>query len=211
MPVSFCSYLYLLRNYWGHGWVQLTISRNCVDLVLGWWQKQYGMVVENPCWLLLEFWWNFHKTGIVKIEELQKVYFRRVSVSQQKLTMLCVAEQWLSISMQIILLFGSLWKWKQVAQLELNWIFRLTSSILYADIVGFTAISSTYSAQDLVKMLNDLFARFDRLAEKYHQLRIKILGDCYYCISGAPVETKDHAALSVYMGLSMVKAIKWVD
>lgn len=38
-------------------------------------------------------------------------------------------------------------------------------SILYADIVGFTAISSTYSAQDLVKMLNELFARFDRLAE----------------------------------------------
>lgn len=38
-------------------------------------------------------------------------------------------------------------------------------SILYADIVGFTAISSTYSAQDLVKMLNELFARFDRLSE----------------------------------------------
>lgn len=41
----------------------------------------------------------------------------------------------------------------------------LLPSILYADIVGFTAISSTYSAQDLVKMLNELFARFDRLAE----------------------------------------------
>lgn len=38
-------------------------------------------------------------------------------------------------------------------------------SILYADIVGFTAISSTYCAQDLVKILNELFARFDRLAE----------------------------------------------
>lgn len=38
-------------------------------------------------------------------------------------------------------------------------------SILYADIVGFTAISSTYSAQELVKMLNELFARFDKLSE----------------------------------------------
>ncbi|XP_067620996.1 adenylate cyclase type 3 isoform X2 [Eurosta solidaginis] len=84
-------------------------------------------------------------------------------------------------------------------------------SILYADIVGFTAISSTYSAQDLVKMLNELFARFDRLAEKYHQLRIKILGDCYYCISGAPDERPDHAVLCVHMGLSMVKAIKYVQ
>lgn len=113
-------------------------------------------------------------------------------------------------------------------------------SILYADIVGFTAISSTYSAQELVKMLNELFARFDKLAEvgvgslayddeftgkiwtiidneilflflqKYEQLRIKILGDCYYCISGAPRERPDHAVLCVHMGLSMVKAIKWV-
>lgn len=89
-----------------------------------------------------------------------------------------------------------------------NEVLFSSCSILYADIVGFTAISSKYSAPDLVKMLNELFARFDRLAEKYHQLRIKILGDCYYCIAGAPVETKDHAALCVYMGLSMVKAIK---
>ncbi|XP_049855200.1 adenylate cyclase type 3 [Schistocerca gregaria] len=84
-------------------------------------------------------------------------------------------------------------------------------SILYADIVGFTAISSTYSATELVKILNELFARFDRLSERYHQLRIKILGDCYYCISGAPRERPDHAVLCVHMGLSMVKAIKYVQ
>ncbi|XP_073986948.1 adenylate cyclase 3 [Rhodnius prolixus] len=84
-------------------------------------------------------------------------------------------------------------------------------SILYADIVGFTAISSTYSASELVKILNELFARFDRLSERYQQLRIKILGDCYYCISGAPRERPDHAVLSIHMGLSMVKAIKYVQ
>lgn len=82
-------------------------------------------------------------------------------------------------------------------------------SILFADIVGFTAISSTYSASDLVRILNELFARFDKLAEKFHQLRIKILGDCYYCISGAPTERRDHAVLCVHMGLSMVEAIKY--
>lgn len=47
--------------------------------------------------------------------------------------------------------------------------------------------------------------------QKYQQLRIKILGDCYYCISGAPIERKDHAVLCVHMGLSMVKAIKYVS
>lgn len=83
-------------------------------------------------------------------------------------------------------------------------------SILFADIVGFTAISSTCPAAELVRTLNELFARFDKLAEKYHQLRIKILGDCYYCISGAPVDRPDHAVLCVHMGLSMVEAIRSV-
>ena len=38
-------------------------------------------------------------------------------------------------------------------------------SILFADIKGFTQLASTTSAQQLVKILNDLFARFDKVAE----------------------------------------------
>ncbi|CAN8027316.1 unnamed protein product, partial [Ixodes persulcatus] len=83
-------------------------------------------------------------------------------------------------------------------------------SILFADIVGFTAFSSTCPAPELVRTLNELFARFDKLSDKFHQLRIKILGDCYYCISGAPEERPDHAVLCVHMGLSMVEAIRSV-
>ncbi|KAG7262751.1 hypothetical protein CRUP_028412 [Coryphaenoides rupestris] len=66
------------------------------------------------------------------------------------------------------------------------------------------------SAHELVKLLNELFARFDKLAAKYHQLRIKILGDCYYCICGLPDYREDHAASSIMMGLAMVEAISYV-
>lgn len=53
-----------------------------------------------------------------------------------------------------------------VVKIFLNiFFYPFSISILYADIVGFTAISSTYCAQDLVKILNELFARFDRLAD----------------------------------------------
>uniref|UniRef100_A0A8C9ZLK8 Adenylate cyclase type 3 n=1 Tax=Sander lucioperca TaxID=283035 RepID=A0A8C9ZLK8_SANLU len=83
-------------------------------------------------------------------------------------------------------------------------------SILFADIVGFTQLSSACSAQELVKLLNELFARFDKLAEEHHQLRIKILGDCYYCICGLPDFRDDHAACSIMMGLAMVDAISYV-
>ncbi|XP_076456349.1 adenylate cyclase type 3-like [Babylonia areolata] len=83
-------------------------------------------------------------------------------------------------------------------------------SILFADIVGFTAISSSVPAPELVKILNQLFANFDSLATKYHQQRIKILGDCYYCVCGInKVEVRpDHSVLCIHMGMTMVDAIR---
>lgn len=41
-----------------------------------------------------------------------------------------------------------------------------------------------------------------------HCLRIKLLGDCYYCVSGLPVARTDHAHCCVEMGLHMIKAIR---
>ncbi|XP_006612504.1 adenylyl cyclase 78C-like isoform X4 [Apis dorsata] len=81
-------------------------------------------------------------------------------------------------------------------------------SILFADIKGFTALASQCSAQELVKVLNDLFARFDKLSAENHCLRIKLLGDCYYCICGLPIARNDHAHCCVEMGLHMIKAIR---
>lgn len=39
-------------------------------------------------------------------------------------------------------------------------------------------------------------------------MRIKILGDCYYCVSGLPVSRPQHASNCVMMGLGMIEAIK---
>ncbi|KFB41886.1 AGAP000727-PA-like protein [Anopheles sinensis] len=80
-------------------------------------------------------------------------------------------------------------------------------SILFADIVGFTVLASQCSAQELVRLLNELFGRFDQLAHDNHCLRIKILGDCYYCVSGIPDPRADHARCAVEMGLDMIDAI----
>ncbi|XP_013769604.1 adenylate cyclase type 5 [Pundamilia nyererei] len=80
-------------------------------------------------------------------------------------------------------------------------------SILFADIEGFTSLASQCTAQELVMTLNELFARFDKLAAENHCLRIKILGDCYYCVSGLPEARADHAHCCVEMGLDMIEAI----
>ncbi|KAK5853078.1 hypothetical protein PBY51_006900 [Eleginops maclovinus] len=100
---------------------------------------------------------------------------------------------------------------QQQQQFNTMYMYRHENvSILFADIVGFTQLSSACSAQELVKLLNELFALFDQLAEDHHQLRIKILGDCYYCICGLPDFRDDHAACSINMGLAMVDAISYV-
>ncbi|XP_058119078.1 LOW QUALITY PROTEIN: adenylate cyclase type 2 [Anopheles coustani] len=83
-------------------------------------------------------------------------------------------------------------------------------SILYADIVNFTPLSEQLTASDLVKTLNELFGRFDQIAQENQCLRIKILGDCYYCVSGLPVSRPHHAANCVNMGLQMIDAIRFV-
>ncbi|XP_037933392.1 adenylate cyclase type 2 isoform X2 [Teleopsis dalmanni] len=83
-------------------------------------------------------------------------------------------------------------------------------SILYADIVNFTPLSEQLSASDLVKTLNDLFGRFDQIAQENQCLRIKILGDCYYCVSGLPISRPQHASNCVNMGLQMIDAIRHV-
>ena len=58
-------------------------------------------------------------------------------------------------------------------------------SILFADIVGFTKMSSNKTASQLVTLLNDLFGRFDKLCQESGCEKISTLGDCYYCVSGS--------------------------
>lgn len=42
---------------------------------------------------------------------------------------------------------------------------NISLSILYADIVNFTPLSEQLSASNLVKILNELFGRFDQIAQ----------------------------------------------
>lgn len=76
-------------------------------------------------------------------------------------------------------------------------------SILFADIVGFTRMSSKKSASELVTVLNELFERFDDLCTHNGCEKISTLGDCYYCVSGCPTPRQDHAQCCVEMGLGM--------
>jgi class 3 adenylate cyclase len=76
-------------------------------------------------------------------------------------------------------------------------------TVLFSDLVGFTKMSSQKSAGDLVKLLNDLFSRFDRRAENLGLEKIKTIGDAYMAVGGLPIPRSDHADICAEMALGM--------
>ncbi len=77
-------------------------------------------------------------------------------------------------------------------------------SVLFADIVGFTALSSRTSPEALVGMLDELFSTFDRLAEKHGLEKIKTIGDAYMVVSGIPQPRSDHAVAIAKFAIDML-------
>uniref|UniRef100_A0A0G4F7L9 Guanylate cyclase domain-containing protein n=1 Tax=Chromera velia CCMP2878 TaxID=1169474 RepID=A0A0G4F7L9_9ALVE len=82
------------------------------------------------------------------------------------------------------------------------------ATILFADICGFTVLSSRVSAQVLVSLLNQLFTQFDRIAAQCGLEKIKTIGDAYMVAGGVPLPTPDHAKAVCRMGLKMVAAVE---
>ncbi|MEV0288684.1 adenylate/guanylate cyclase domain-containing protein [Kribbella sp. NPDC050820] len=65
-------------------------------------------------------------------------------------------------------------------------------SVLFADIVGFTARSAVMAAADVVKLLDQVFSAFDRIADAEGVEKIKTIGDAYMLVGGLPNPRPDH-------------------
>lgn len=81
------------------------------------------------------------------------------------------------------------------------------ATVLFADIVGFTYISSAIPPEAVVELLNQIFSTFDQLAEKYGLEKIKTIGDAYMVVGGVPNPRFDHVEAVAEMGLAMQEVI----
>ncbi|TMK64392.1 MAG: adenylate/guanylate cyclase domain-containing protein [Actinobacteria bacterium] len=79
-------------------------------------------------------------------------------------------------------------------------------TVLFADIVGFTPLSERLSPEDVVVLLDQVFARWDALAARYGVEKIKTIGDAYMVAGGIPVPRDDHAEAIAEMALAMLPA-----
>ncbi|MCU0544115.1 MAG: CHASE domain-containing protein [Oscillatoriaceae cyanobacterium Prado104] len=81
-------------------------------------------------------------------------------------------------------------------------------TVLFADIVGFTEISSRVSATAVVEVLNGIFSAFDRLADRHGLEKIKTIGDAYMVVGGLPTPREDHAEAIAAMAIDMLHEIR---
>jgi class 3 adenylate cyclase len=81
--------------------------------------------------------------------------------------------------------------------------FYPSTTILFSDLVSFTAMSAKMSADDLVGLLNDLYTRFDIRSERLGVEKIKTIGDAYMAATGVPFERDDHADVMADMAIGM--------
>lgn len=80
-------------------------------------------------------------------------------------------------------------------------------TVLFADIVDFTPLAARLSADEVVKLLNEVFTSFDGLADRHGLEKIKTIGDAYMVVGGLPEPRGDHAEAVMAMALDMQRQI----
>jgi adenylate cyclase len=82
-----------------------------------------------------------------------------------------------------------------------------TVSVLFADLVGFTERSLVMAADELVALLDQIFSRFDRLADAARLEKVKTIGDAYMVAGGLPEPRPDHLEAVARMPLAMLDEV----
>jgi class 3 adenylate cyclase len=85
------------------------------------------------------------------------------------------------------------------------------ASILFADLVGFTAVASRVTPAVLVDNLNRIFSAFDDLCQRMGMEKIKTIGDAYMAAAGLPAPRPDHAEVTADFALAMLDTLEAVN
>ncbi|CAO2612790.1 Guanylate cyclase soluble subunit alpha-1 [Lemmus lemmus] len=78
-------------------------------------------------------------------------------------------------------------------------------TMLFSDIVGFTAICSQCSPLQVITMLNALYTRFDRQCGELDVYKVETIGDAYCVAGGLHRESDTHAVQIALMALKMME------
>jgi class 3 adenylate cyclase len=77
-------------------------------------------------------------------------------------------------------------------------------SVLFADAVNSTEQAAKTSPEEFAETLDQLFRRFDAIADRYGLEKIKTIGDAYMAVAGAPVPMENHTQAAAEMALDVL-------
>ncbi len=84
-------------------------------------------------------------------------------------------------------------------------------TLMFADIVEFTRLSSSMSPSELVGVLNDVFCAFDDLVDRHGLEKVKTIGDAYMVVGGMPERSDDHTVRVASMALELAAAVDAIE
>jgi class 3 adenylate cyclase len=85
-------------------------------------------------------------------------------------------------------------------------------TVVFADLVDFTQQSGRSQPPEIVEVLDEVFSRFDALAERFGLEKIKTIGDAYMAVAGVPEPRADDVEVAAQMALAMreeVRSLRW--
>jgi adenylate cyclase len=85
-------------------------------------------------------------------------------------------------------------------------------TVVFADAVGSTEQGARSSPEEFAAALDELFRRFDQIADRHGLEKIKTIGDAYMAVAGAPVPMEHHAAAATSMALDILEEagqVRW--
>jgi len=90
-------------------------------------------------------------------------------------------------------------------------VFYESATIVFTDFVGFTKITERLTPDQLVRELDEVFSRFDRVMDKYGLEKLKTIGDSYMYAGGVPVASNTHEIDAVLGALEIQSFVGQVN
>ncbi|MBP7341005.1 MAG: adenylate/guanylate cyclase domain-containing protein [Smithellaceae bacterium] len=90
-------------------------------------------------------------------------------------------------------------------------VFYPSATIVFTDFVRFTEISEKLSPEELIRELDDLFSRFDRIMDQFGLEKLKTIGDAYMFAGGIPVANRTHAIDAVLGALEIRRLVDQIN
>jgi Adenylate and Guanylate cyclase catalytic domain len=84
------------------------------------------------------------------------------------------------------------------------------TTILFADLAGFTSWSARHEPTDVFTLLEALFGRMDEIARRKNVFKVATIGDCYLAATGLPKPSRRHAVSMCRFAYESLEAMSLV-